>query len=101
MARSGGAVSRLVPTDSPLRHWRGLAAVALVLFHLMTVVSPLTEANFGHNAVALHSDPVRFQEIAVAHGTPGRDFRVEYPPLAVLGMRAIGRDGLAPLMKHL
>jgi hypothetical protein len=72
-----------------------------VLFHLMMVVNPLTEASFGHNGVAAHSDPIRFQAIALAHGTPGRDFRVEYPPLAVVGMRAIGRDGLAPLMKHL
>ncbi len=88
--------------ERPARHLdlRVVAVMALVLFHLFTPLTTVTRPGFG-DARAVGTDPGRYQEIAVATGTPGRDFRVEYPPLAVLGMRVIGRSGLHTLMARL
>jgi hypothetical protein len=80
---------------------RGLLVTALLMVHIAIPLVTLAQPNFGHDRHALQSDAHRFQQIALAPGTPGRAFRVEYPPLAVLGMRAIGQDGLAPLMQRL
>jgi hypothetical protein len=100
--RGGGADRQVVRTVPPaLTSRRGLVVTAIILVHLAIPLVTLSQANFGHDRHALQSDAHRFQQIALEQGTPGRDFRVEYPPLAVLGMRAIGHDGLTPLMQRL
>ncbi len=84
-----------------LRDRRVLVVTALVVVHLAIPLVTLLQPGFGHDQHALQSDAHRFEQIATAPGVAGRDYRVEYPPLAVIGMRALGGDGLSSLMKRL
>lgn len=78
--------------------WRRRALIVLVAAHVLLPVVVMTRPGFGHDNDARRGDTARYLAIGEAGGTPGRDFAVEYPPLAVLGMRALATNGLHGLV---
>ncbi len=66
-----------------------LLFAAMVLVRLVVVPAFLaTGGTRGHHTV-LPGDVRRYHRIATAHGTPYRDFEVEYPPITLAAIEAI------------
>ncbi|MCZ7528959.1 MAG: DUF2029 domain-containing protein [Acidimicrobiia bacterium] len=62
---------------------------ALVAVHVAAAAALLRDPGVKTPAYAATSDAGRYHEIATSRGHPYRDFEVEYPPLAYLGLDAI------------
>lgn len=62
---------------------------ALVAVHVVAAAALLRDPGVKTPDYAATSDAARYHEIATSPGRPYRDFEVEYPPLAYLGLDAI------------
>lgn len=71
--------------------------IVLVVVHVLMAVAHLAPHTYGTDALSFKSDINRYLALGDAHGVPGRDFTAEYPPLAILGMRAMAGHGLRTL----
>lgn len=69
---------------------RRRVAAGLLALHVLVPLATIAQPGFGRDAASRYGDSGRFFALATADGVPGRDFRAEYPPLAVVGMRALG-----------
>jgi hypothetical protein len=69
-----------------------LVVVSLIAVRILLLVLTVQA---DHSRPVTDDDVLRFDQIAMTHGTPYRDFQVEYMPVEMATIHAIARDGPA------
>ena len=69
-----------------------VVVISLVAVRILLLVLTLQA---DHSRPVTDDDVLRFDQIATTHGTPYRDFPVEYMPVELVAIRAIAGDGSA------
>ncbi len=69
-----------------------VVVISLVAVRILLLVLTLQA---DHSRPVTDDDVLRFDQIATTHGTPYRDFQVEYMPVELVTIRAIAGDGAA------
>lgn len=90
-----GPVARLVTPER-----KRLLIGAVIAVHLLTFVFVIGDPNYLKDEVFRGSDAARYAAIA-SDLNHGRSVAVEYPPGAVVMMRAIGGRGVVPTLRWL
>src|SRR5437016_5403166 len=70
-----------------------LVLLRLVLVAFSLIESERTGVLPARTKTVIVADATRFREIAQGHGTPYRDFRVEYPPVSLGVIELVGAAG--------
>src|SRR5690242_11274724 len=89
--------ARARTSDSGVASW---IAVLIVIRFAFMVFSVLIA---GHHVIArgseavIAADATRFHQIAEAHGIPYRDFQVEYPPMGLGVIEAVGHPSIGTI----